>query len=200
MDRLRGAVNPHPVLLLDSGRQFQHDRAVGQKEDRSVTPGITTQGDCIQRNRGVLVHPQYGPVGQDRLHSRLSSGIQPISGHQRHVDDGFQCFLAPGRKDRGVPFEVGYVAQRGRIVLNRGHPQQWGHQGKNNGEACQEVAIHGDLLSDQRVLQGTFQERSIIPNPRFGSDSNPPELLGNVDFWVFIGDGYRVGAPRRLED
>lgn len=126
--RFRSTVDSGRVQLLDGCRQLQHHRAVGKKEDRAITSSIPTEGHRIQRNGCVLIHPHHGPVSQNDLQSRLASGVQSVSAHQRHIYNGFKSFFASGRKDGCVAFQIGDVAQRGRIVLNRGHSHQGCHQ------------------------------------------------------------------------
>lgn len=166
MDRLRGTVDSGPMLLLNSRRQFQHDGAVRQKNDGSIAPGIPAEGNRIQRDRGVLIHPQECSVSENGFHPGLSGRVQTITGNQRHIDHCLKGLFAPHREDRGIAFEIGNVTQRGRIVLNRGHPHQGCHQYQANGD---EVAFHGDLLSPRLIA------RSIPKDP--GSGFGPVPAL-----------------------
>jgi hypothetical protein len=121
VDGRAAAVDPNRFLGQGVLRDFEDDRAFGEKNHRAVGVRITAVGDGIEAQRRVLVEPHDVGVGKDDLHSRLTGRVHAIAAYQRHVDDGLEVFVTAKRLHGGKTLEVGYVAQRGHLVLSRGH-------------------------------------------------------------------------------
>jgi hypothetical protein len=100
---------------------LENDRSIGEKDHGTVGLGVSTVGDGIDTQGRVLVEPHQIGVGKNDLHPRLTGGIHAVSTHQGHINDRFQAFLLVGGLHGRIALEVRDVAQRGHLVLARGH-------------------------------------------------------------------------------
>jgi hypothetical protein len=90
---------------------LEDDRPVGKEDYRALGLGISAVGNGIETQGRVLVEPQQIGIGENDLHPCFTCGVDPISPHQRHIDDCFQALFLAGWLNCRIAFEVGDVAQ-----------------------------------------------------------------------------------------
>jgi hypothetical protein len=118
-----GSAAVDPRWLRGEGElgDLDEDRPLREEDHGSFCIGIAAVGNGIKAQGGVLVEPHRIAVSQDDLHPRLTGGVHAIAADQRHIDDCFETFLLTHRLHGRVALEVRNVAQRGHLVLARGH-------------------------------------------------------------------------------
>jgi len=150
IDRRGARVDPRRFRGQSMLADLNDQRAVGEEDHRAFGFGITAERHGVETQSRVLIEPHRVAVGEHDFHPTLAGGVHPVARHQRHVDDGLNGFFRIGGQHRGVPFEVRDVAQRGQVVLVRGH---------NHTTYCQDHANDQDLLHGPPPCRRTRVQR-----------------------------------------